>query len=172
MTTIKTIVTSTLHRLGSSLNSVLRLSTGCLLLATMSTAALAQHQMHNMSPDVEGVVTMPENNAVLAAAPDSVMLHFEADMRLVKLVLKDADANFVDIGFRYRPVAAMHFMHDLPALDQADYYTVEWAVLDAEGMLVKGNFYFSFGDNAMPPSHYLEQMEHPIHIMAPDYRLL
>ena len=142
------------------------------LALTSSPLGMAQHEMHGMSSGDLAVTTMPGDNEVLAGSPDSVMLHFESDMRLVKLVIKEAGKEFVDIGFRYRPVAGMHFMQNLPELNEADYYAVEWAVLDGEGKLVKGSFHFSFGANARPPSYYLEQMEHPQHIMAPDYRLL
>lgn len=149
------------------------LVTGLLLALLFSSAAQAQHEMHNMSGQGNvQVTTMPENNEVLAAAPDSVMLHLQSPMRLVKLVLKDSARDFIDIGFRYQPSTGVHFMQALPPLPQADYYTVEWALLDATGALIKGNFFFSFGSDARPPSYYLEQMEHPQHIMAPDYRLL
>jgi methionine-rich copper-binding protein CopC len=143
------------------------------LVLTASPLSMAQHEMHGMSSAGDlAVTTMPGDNEVLAGAPDSLMLAFESDMRLVKLVIKESGKEIVDIGFRYRPVAGMHFMQNLPKLNEADYYAVEWAVLDGEGKLIKGSFHFSFGANARPPSYYLEQMEHPQHIMAPDYRLL
>jgi len=135
--------------------------------------AVAQHEMHGMStPSDLEVLTMPANDEVLAAAPSSVMLHFQSEVTLVKLVVKNAAGDFVDVGFRYQPSAGMHYMQAVPALQPADYYVVEWAVLDSDDKLVKGNFYFSFGADARPASYYLEQMEHPQHIMSPDYRLL
>ena len=144
-----------------------------LLALFLSPLLQAQHAMHGMDSSGElSVATMPANNEVLATAPQSIMLQFESDMRLVKLVVKDSEGEFVDIGFRYRPLAGMHFMQEVPALAEADYYRVEWAVLDADGKLIKGNFHFSFGKDARPPSYYLDQMEHPQHIMSPDYRLL
>jgi hypothetical protein len=115
---------------------------------------------------------MPANDAALAAAPGSLMLHFESEMRLVKLALKAPEYGFIDIGFRYQPVPDVHFMQSLPTLAAANYYSVEWAAFNANEELIKGIFYFSFGDNARPPSYYLDQMHHPGPIMSPDYRLL
>lgn len=138
-----------------------------------SSAVLAQHDMHNMNNTGQDMVTtMPANNEVLAAAPTEVMLHFEKPKTLVKLVVKDPASNFVDINFRFDPRPSQHFAKALPALSAQDYYTVEWAILDDDGALIKGTFYFSFGPDAKPPSFYLDQMEHEMHIMAPDYRLL
>jgi len=135
--------------------------------------ALGQHAGHNMSNmSATELQTMPADDAVLASAPERLMLHFDSDVRLVKLALRDADSDLLDIGFRYRPVTGMEFMQSLPALPDSDYYRVEWATLDADGELSKGNFHFAFGANARPPSYWLEQMEQMQHIMAPDYRLL
>ena len=142
-----------------------------LLLVFLSPLALAQHEMHGMSASTQ-INTMPANDAVLTAAPASLMLHFESEMRLVKLVLKAPEHGFINIGFRYQPATGLHFMQSLPTLAAANYYTVEWAALNANEELIKGIFHFSFGDNAMLPSYYLDQIKHPDHIMSPDYRLL
>jgi len=144
------------------------------LALTWSMQAQSQHAMHGMSDmDDVSVVTMPANDAVLANSPDHVMLEFEDEITLVKLALKDPAGKLIDINFRFDPTPGKQFMHMLPELEQIDFYNVEWAFLDAEGMLVKGNFYFSFGEDAQPPSQYLEQMEMDMNMpMAPDYRLL
>lgn len=142
-----------------------------LLLAVWSPLALAQHEMHNMAASVE-LNSMPANDEVLAAAPESLMLHFGSEMRLVKLALKASEHGFVNINFRYNPASGVHFTQSLPALAAANYYTVEWAAFNSDEELLKGAFYFSFGDNAKPPSYYRDQMEHMQHIMSPDYRTL
>lgn len=142
-----------------------------LLLAVWSPLALAQHEMHNMAASVE-LNSMPANDEVLAAAPESLMLHFGSEMRLVKLALKASEHGFVNINFRYNPASGVHFTQSLPALAAANYYTVEWAAFNSDEELLKGAFYFSFGDNARPPSYYRDQMEHMQHIMSPDYRTL
>lgn len=147
----------------------------CLLLTILcfSAPAMAQHAMHNMGMETDvGLETMPPDDAVLATQPEMLMLHFGPMVRLVKLALKTPEGELVNIGFRYRPVAGHEFMQSLPALPSEDYYTVEWAILDQDDALVKGNFYFSFGAEAQAPSWYLDQLEQMRHIMAPDYRLL
>jgi methionine-rich copper-binding protein CopC len=139
-----------------------------------SSISMAQHEMHGMNTaDSVLAMTMPENDEILATAPESMMLHFESDVLLVKLVLRDPRQakNMIKIDFRYSPTPGVHFVQPLPVLKSADYYTAEWAVLDGGGKLIKGVFYFSFGDNARPASYYLNQMKHPDHIMPSDYRL-
>lgn len=136
--------------------------------------ALAQHAMHSMGDGAAAidVDTMPADDAVLASAPNEVMLHFGPMVRLVKLAVRDPENGLVDIGFRYDPAPGHEFAQTLPELPEEDYYTVEWAIIDRAGTLTKGNFHFAFGPNARPPSYWLDQMEQMRHIMAPDYRLL
>ena len=150
----------------------LLLSFSLLLSLLGSSIALAQHDMHGMS-DSEGLqlATMPADDEVLAKAPQSLMLNFEDDVRLVKLALKETEQGEILIDFRFDPAAGKHFMQSLPELAAADYYKVEWAVLETSGELVKGSFYFSFGEGAQPPSTYRDEMDHEM-IMSPDYRLL
>ena len=143
-----------------------------LLLAVWSPLALAQHEMHDMTASVE-LNSMPANDEVLAAAPESLMLHFGSEMRLVKLALKASEHGFVNIDFRYNPKPGVHFTQVLPALAAANYYTVEWAAFNSDEELLKGSFHFSFGDNARPPSYYRDQMEGMVHDAMPlDYRTL
>lgn len=145
----------------------------CALLLTLTAQAGAQHAGHTMDNvgDME-LNTMPADDAVLASAPRRLMLHFAAEVRLVKLALRNDDSEFIDIGFRYRPGSGHDFSQALPRLATADYYRVEWAAIDGSGVLNKGEFHFSFGADARPPSYWLNQQEEMRHIMAPDYRLL
>jgi len=138
-----------------------------------SPAALAQHTMPGMDAgDGLQVATMPADDQVIANSPHSIMLNFETDVRLVKLALKETKQGEILIDFRYNPNAAKHFEQPLPTLAAANYYKVEWAALDRVGKLVRGSFYFSFGDDAQPPSSYREGMDHDMQIISPDYRLL
>lgn len=132
----------------------------------------AQHAMHNMDEPAMTVRSTPADDAVLPAAPRSLQLHFPASVRLVKLAVRNPDSGLTDIGFRYDPQGGEMYTQALPELMAADYYTVEWAVLDGSEQLIKGNFHFSFGPDARPPSYYLAQREQMPHFMAPDYRLL
>lgn len=157
-------------RSDAGLNSVLAL---VLLACLPFGSALAQHAMHDMGGEPAMTVhSTPADDAVLPAAPQSLQLHFPATVRLVKLAVRDSGSGLTDIGFRYNPAAGQMYSQALPELAAADYYTVEWAVLDDNEQLVKGNFHFAFGPDARPPSYYLAQREQMRHFMAPDYRLL
>ncbi|NKB32721.1 MAG: hypothetical protein GKR91_06450 [Pseudomonadales bacterium] len=148
---------------------------GLLVSQFFSTTALAQHEGHaSLNNGGVHLVTLPENDEVLADAPTTLILHFRSQVALLKLALKEPGQGKEphDIGFRYRPETAVHFEHSLPPLLPANYYLVEWAAFAANGELVRGSFSFSFGDDAMPPSHYRAQMEHSNTIISPDYRLI
>ena len=150
------------------------LSASLLMSVYFTSPSLAQHETHDMSATgAAHVITMPDNDEVLAVAPESIMLHFESDVRLVKLALKEPSQGKepIDIDFRYQPGTGVHFVHALPELAAADYYTVEWAAFDTDANLIRGVFYFSFGENARPPSSYTGRMEHSGNIISPDYRL-
>ena len=157
-------------------NYIMHVQPLCMLLALLlCQEAIAQHTQHDMNKAGAGQVrSMPGNDEVLATPPASIMLHFDAAVMLVKLVLRDPSQSKepIDIGFRYQPERQMNYAQPLPELASANYYVVEWAAFDASDALVKGVFYFSFGDNAKPPSYYLNQIQHPDHIMSPDFRLL
>jgi len=143
-----------------------------LLWGLSSSLSSAQHETHGMSGSGH-VMTMPDNDEILNSAPESITLLFESDVVLLKLALREPGQGKepIDIGFRYRPGAGVRFIQPLPILPIADYYTVEWAAFDANAGLIKGTFYFSFGDNAHPPSAYRNQMEHRMEVLSPDYRL-
>ena len=158
----------------SSISRVTFLASIVAAVALLSGAELhAQHTMHGMSEMGEAAMTsMPSNDEVLTASPDHLMLQFESAVTLVKLAVKNPEGKMTDINFRFDPKPGMHFMQMLPKLEQIDFYRVEWAILNGNGELVKGQFHFSFGPDAKPPSFYLDQMEMPAHMMSPDYRLL
>jgi methionine-rich copper-binding protein CopC len=143
----------------------------CTFLASQSTA---QHGEHGgSSSGHEHVISVPDNDEVLASAPESIMLHFESPVRLVKLVLKEPSQGKepINIGFSYHPSSGVHYLQALPKLQSANYYRVEWAAFDNSDTLIKGTFHFSFGQGANPPSSFLNQMDHPNSILSPDYRL-
>lgn len=96
--------------------------------------------------------TSPLDDEVLDVAPGQLGLSFPQQVRLVKLTLRNEQRDWVDISFRYDPVAVANFVWQLPELQNATYYTADWAVLAADERLVRGTFSFSFGPGAEPPS--------------------
>lgn len=143
------------------------------LLVLASSPALAQHSLHGprYSGDLE-VDTLPPDDSVTATAPSVVTLRFNAYARLVKLALRSAEDQLVNIGFRYTPVPNRVFIQELPPLPESAYYAVEWAAIDENNEILYGTFHFSFGPEARKPSVILAEQEDTRHIMVPDYRLL
>jgi copper resistance protein C len=101
---------------------------------------------------VEKTETTPTDNAVLVFAPEQLGLLFPFQVRLVKLTLRNDKHDWVDISFRYDPQPEARFDWTLPELQQATYYTAEWAILGDNDQLVRGAFSFSFGPEAEAPA--------------------
>lgn len=127
-----------------------------ILASALASAQAARHGGQHQVADVTGIAakteTSPADNTVLEQAPGQIDLLFPVDVRLVKLVLRNEQRDWVDIDFRYNPRSGQNFQWQLPLLRQAVYYTVDWAVLDHTERLVKGNFSFAFGADAKAPS--------------------
>jgi methionine-rich copper-binding protein CopC len=121
-----------------------------------SSVSVAQHALHLQAADSTGFAakteTSPLDDSVLDVAPVQLSLLFPSQVRLVKLTLRNEQRDWVDISFRYRASMLVNFSWQLPDLQDATYYTVDWAVLAANERLVKGSFSFAFGPGAEPPS--------------------
>ncbi len=153
--------------------SVFALVAAMLLTLVAAGPAQAQHSLHGprYSGDLE-VDTLPPDDTVAATAPAVVTLRFNAYARLVKLAVRSADDQLVNIGFRYTPVPNRVFIQELPELPDSAYYAVEWAAIDENNEILYGSFHFSFGPEARKPSEILAEQRDTRHIMVPDYRLL
>ncbi len=140
--------------------NVFRPTTLILLASSLLLPAIgmAQHAGHQMavSQDAMGILsrtnTLPANDAILVEPPQELQLHFPSNVRLVKLTLHTAQRDWVDIDFRYNPSPDQEFVWQLPALQNATYYTADWAILAANDELVRGSFSFAFGNGAQLPS--------------------
>lgn len=138
----------------------------------LAAPAAAQHYSHTYryTGDVE-VDHIPDHDDILARVPDNLILRFSNHVTLVKLVVKTSDNKPVNIDFRYNPMADRVFIWPLPALPEADYYIVDWGVIDPERKLMSGQFLFSAGPDAVLPSSLVTEQDQD-HIMVPDYRLI
>ncbi len=135
------------------------LLTGGFLTSSLLTAtAYGQHAGHQVAYSHDGAAiasqtaTQPPNDAILPEPPNELQLLFPSNVRLVKLTLHTAQRDWVDIDFRYNPMADQEFVWQLPSLQDATYYTADWAILAANDELVRGSFSFAFGANAELPS--------------------
>lgn len=112
--------------------------------------------LHQRTADITGILakteTSPRDDAVLNESPTQLSLTFPEKVRLVKLTLRNEARDWVDINFRYNPGAGSDYEWELPSLDQAVYYTADWAILGFNERLVRGSFSFSFGPGAESPS--------------------
>lgn len=142
----------------SSIRKLLRL-TGGLLCVLGIGAVSAQHAGHGAAQSgshgselLANTETLPNDDAVLASAPDHLELRFPERVRLVKLTLHTGNRDWIDIDFRYNPLPGQDFVWQLPGLQQATYYTADWAILGSDEQLVRGSFSFAFGPEAEAPS--------------------
>ena len=128
----------------------------CLLFAVSSSAQHAGHgvgeQAAHVSELLANTETVPLDDAVLGVAPEQLALRFPERVRLVKLTLHTDSHDWIDIDFRYDPRPGQSFVWQLPGLQQATYYTADWAILGNDEQLVRGSFSFAFGPDAQAPS--------------------
>ncbi len=158
-------------RIGNRLYTLLIAATLCCVLAPQSS--LAQHVMGPMGSQSDVVLeSSPANDEILPVAPADLMLRFSTYVRLMKLTLKAPGNEPINIGFRYQPEASRVFFWNLPELPAADYYVVEWAVLDPSNLIARGSFGFSFGPNAQPASALIPVEEVLNPVIVPDFRLI
>ena len=127
---------------------ILALSSALVLL--ISPTLPGQHSHGILTPGV----TFPQDDSVLIDAPKMVTMSFRVDVRLLKLALYTAEEEWIDIGFQYDPGRKNHsFVLPIPfELPASDYYIARWSVTDDVRGLVNGEFKFTFGDGAIPPS--------------------
>lgn len=133
-----------------------------LLLYCLSNQAVAQHS-HGRRNTVElEYDSIPTHDEILVAAPNDMILRFNEYVRLVKLTLKAEDTRNITINFKFSNEYSKVFIQDLPALDRAEYYTAEWAALNANNVIVYGYFSFSFGPNAKRATSIINSKSFPL----------
>jgi len=122
----------------------------------LAASASAQHSHGILTPGV----TFPKDDAVLNEPPQMITMSFRVDVVLMKLALYTAEGKWINIGFQYDPNRMSHsFVYQLPeTLPESAYYVTRWSVTDDRGLLVNGEFRFSFGDGALPPSEIIDSI--------------
>ncbi|MFT4860888.1 MAG: methionine-rich copper-binding protein CopC [Pseudohongiellaceae bacterium] len=116
--------------------------------------ASAQHAHGVLTPGV----TFPQDDAVLNDPPRMITMSFRVDVRLLKLALFTDNGQWINLGFQYDPSRLNDsFVLPIPEeLPPANYYIAKWSVTDDRSRLLNGEFLFSFGPNAIPPSEFIE----------------
>jgi len=117
----------------------------------------AQHTHGVLTPGV----TFPQDDSVLTDPPRLITMSFRVDVKLLKLALYTADGKWINIGYQYDPKQLGHsFVLPIPIeLPQSDYYIARWSVTDERQRLMNGEFKFSFGPGAIPPSETIESLQ-------------
>ena len=146
---------------------MLRIILFSLLLATPAAPALAQHSHGVLTPGV----TFPPDDSVLSDPPRMVTMSFRVDVRLLKLALYTSNEEWINIGFIYDPErVGQSFVYPIPfELPPADYYIARWSVTDDQRQrLLNGEFKFAFGDGAIPPSEFIDNLVSELEEALPD----
>ncbi len=114
---------------------------------------LGQHAHGVLTPGV----TFPQDDAVLNDAPRMITMSFRVDVRLLKLALFTDEGEWINLGFQYDPSRLNDsFVLPIPVeLPPANYYVARWSVTDDRRRLLNGEFKFSFGPDAIPPSEFI-----------------
>lgn len=120
----------------------------------LSSVAIAQHSHGILTPGV----TFPQDDSVLIDPPQMITMSFRVDVSLLKLALYTADEKWINIGFQFIPDSFTHsFVFPIPGeLPPSEYYIAKWAVTDENRRLLNGEFKFSFGPGAIPPSETID----------------
>lgn len=121
---------------------------------SLSSLVSAQHSHGILTPGV----TFPPDDSVLREPPKMITMSFRVDVVLLKLALYTAEGDWINIGFQYDPNRMDNaFVYQLPAeLPPSEFYTAKWSVSDNARRLVNGEFNFSFGPGAIPPSEIID----------------
>ncbi len=120
----------------------------------VGTPGSAQHSHGVLSPSV----TFPQDDAVLRDPPQMIAMSFRVDVQLLKLTLWTDKGEWINIGFIYVPDKYDdNYVTQLPeSLPESEYYVAEWSVVDDSQRFLQGEFRFSFGPDALPPSEIIE----------------
>lgn len=124
-----------------------------LLAGLLPDATDAQHSHGVLTPSV----TFPPDDSVLLQPPELLTMSFRVPVSLLKLALYNDQGDWINIDFRYMPGSAeKSFVYPLPTLPETAYYLVQWSVVDDQQRFLSGEFRFTFGAEAIPPSEYIE----------------
>lgn len=89
----------------------------------------------------------PAPGASVQLAPSALELGFSEEVRLMKVILSDAQGTEIDIGFAVIPAAQKDFSVTLPDLGMGS-FTARWTALGADGHRVEGSIDFKIDASA------------------------
>lgn len=106
----------------------------------------------------------PGDGAVVNESPETLELHYNEDVRLLKVSMTDTAGAEVDVGFSASGAESAHFSLLLPSLEQGE-YIVHWTILGEDTHRVEDMFSFTVDAEAMatPGATVDEQAGHSEH---------
>ena len=102
------------------------------LISLMAAAASAHSKLNT---------TAPENGAVLAQAPDRIVLTFAKRLRLTRIRMTHGDGPALDLDLGGQKSFKTRFTVPLAGRGKG-LYRIEWRGLAADGHVVRGGFTF------------------------------
>lgn len=109
-----------------------------ILLAAIALAGFNVHAHTELSSSV------PADNAVVTAAPESITLLFSTDVRLTGLTMEEAAGTAIDLG-SIPTATQQEFVIPAPEL-QPGSYRVTWRAVGADSHVVSGEFRFELAE--------------------------
>ncbi len=103
--------------------------------------------------------SMPPADSTINTAPESLMLMFTEEVRLLKAAITAQDGKEIDIGFKPMAMAMKHFNVPLPALAEG-VYQVNWTVMGDDGHRMDESFTFTIDADAMSTGHDASHATH------------
>lgn len=133
-----------------------------LSLSCLASNAAAQHSHGRRNTAALEYESIPAHNAVLAHAPEDLVLRFSEYVRMMKFTLKANDTASIALDFKFSMDASRVFIQKLPALPPAaEFYTAEWAALNVDNVIVYGLLRFAVGVDAKNPQTIIDARSFP-----------
>ena len=103
--------------------------------------------------------SMPKADSTVNVAPESLMLMFTEEVKLLKAAIAPEGGKEMDIGFKPMSMAMKHFNVALPSLSEG-VYQVNWTVMGSDGHRMDESFSFTIDANAMSTGHDASHTNH------------
>jgi copper resistance protein C len=98
----------------------------------------------------------------VVASPDTLMLRFNEQVRLLRVTLVHGPSHNIDFGFVATTTAQQEFSYELPMLMLGE-HSVNWTVIGADGHTVSNSFKFTVSNDGAEAEVQTHQGDHHHH---------
>jgi copper resistance protein C len=105
--------------------------------------------------------SLPGHETVVAS-PDTLMLRFNEQVRLLRVTLVHGAGHHIDFGFAATTTAQQEFSYELPTLMLGE-HTVNWTVIGADGHTISNSFKFTVSNDGVEAEVQAHQGDHHHH---------